>query len=147
LLDKDKDGFLSFPEFSLLAKGNINEINKTAKIKKELNLSHKNIRKIPAANASIIGDLLLGKIPDYNKYKSYVLNEDEEEIKIYPVDKRDWRGAEKRNINNKNKIIEEENKFLAEKQNRLNKTKKFIKIRSISSIKSRSNLSKNMNNF
>ena len=64
LLDKDKDGYLSFPEFSLISKGNLKEIKeyKIEVLKDKLPCRNILKSRLPK-NVSVIDDLFQGKEP------------------------------------------------------------------------------------
>lgn len=91
MLDKDKDGSLTFPEFSLLAKGNLKEIKEhVAEVPRNANPQLQPIlkSKLPK-NMSVVGDLIMGKEPDYSKYLLYT--ERKNQVKLSPVDRNDCR--------------------------------------------------------
>jgi len=130
LLDKDKDGNLDFPEFSLLAKGNLKEIKEyIPEVQRDISsIKLKPIlkSKLPK-NMSVVGDLIVGKEPNYNKYLLY--SERKDEIKLSPIDKNDCRKHYAPQSTTKSKLNE---KFRSFSRNRtrqsFNKHRSHVKL-------------------
>jgi len=87
LLDKDKDGLLSFTEFSLLSKGNLKEIKEyNDSVQKERTKGCGTILKYRfKKNVSIVGDVLQGSKLNYiDKYMT--LEEYKNLPKLCPIE-------------------------------------------------------------